>query len=58
MPLIKSDTTAATRANFDELRHGHTFKRTAKKYGKQKARKQMIAIALKTKREAKRSRKR
>jgi hypothetical protein len=52
MPLIKSDTQAATEANFHELRHGKTFKRTKKKYGKKKARKQMIAIALKNKRES------
>jgi hypothetical protein len=52
MPLIKSDTQAATEDNFHELRHGKTFKKTAKKYGKTKARKQMVAIALKTKRDA------
>lgn len=54
MPLIQSDTQAATEDNFHELRHGNTYKHTKKKYGKKKARKQMIAIALKTKRDAKR----
>lgn len=52
MPLIQSDTQAATQDNFDEVRHGKTFKRTAKKYGKNRARKQMIAIVLKNKRKA------
>ena len=51
-PLIQSDSQAATEANFDELRHGKTFRRTANKYGKKRARKQMIAIALKNKRKA------
>jgi hypothetical protein len=32
------------------LRHGKTFKRTARKFGAKRARKQMIAIALKAKR--------
>lgn len=54
MPLEKSDTQAATEENFDEVRHGKTFKRTAKKYGKKRAQKQMVAIVLKNKREAQR----
>jgi hypothetical protein len=52
MPLIQSDTQAATRDNFHELRHGKTFRRTAKKYGKKRARKQMIAAVLSNKRKA------
>jgi hypothetical protein len=52
MPLIKSDTQAATEANFHELRHGKTYKRTKKKLGKKRAQKQMVAIALKNKRES------
>lgn len=55
MPLIKSDTQAATEDNFHELRHGKTFKKTKKKYGKKRAQKQMVAIALKNKRDAKKS---
>lgn len=35
------------KSNLHELRHGKTFKRTARKFGKAKARKQMLAIALK-----------
>lgn len=54
MPLIQSDSTAATEQNFDELRHGKTFKKTERKFGKKRARKQMVAVALKTKRDAKR----
>ena len=52
MPLIQSDTQAATEANFDELRHGKTFRKTAHKYGKKRAQKQMVAIALSNKRKA------
>jgi len=52
MPLIKSDSTSATEQNFDELRHGKTFKKTAQKFGKKRAQKQMVAIALGNKRKA------
>ena len=52
-PLIHSDTQAATESNFDELRHGKTFARTRRKYGKKRAQKQMVAIALRNKRDAK-----
>jgi len=54
MPLIQSDSTAATERNFEELRGGKTFKKTERKFGKKRARRQMVAIALKTKRDAKR----
>jgi hypothetical protein len=54
MPLIKSSSKKATAENFHELRHGKTYKKTAKKHGKRRAQKQMVAIALKTKRQAKR----
>lgn len=56
MPLEQSDTEAATEDNFDEVRHGKTFKRTAKKVGKKRARKQMVAMVLKNKRKASRKR--
>jgi hypothetical protein len=52
MPLIKSASKKATQQNFDEVRHGNTFKRTEKKFGKDKARKQMVAIVLSNKRKA------
>lgn len=52
MPLIKSDTQAATEENFHDQRHGKEFRRTARKYGKKRARKQMIAIVLSNKRKA------
>lgn len=52
MPLIDSDTQNATRDNFHEVRHGKTYRRTSKKYGKKRARKQMIAIVLSNKRKA------
>lgn len=50
MPLVKSDSQAATENNFDEFRHGKTFKKTAKKFGKKRAEKQMIAVVLSNKR--------
>ena len=52
MPLLQSDTQSATEDNFHELRHGKQFKRTARKYGKKRAQKQMVAITLKNKRKA------
>lgn len=56
MPLIKTGTKRAMKENFHELRHGKTFSKTAKKFGKKRAVKQMQAIALKTQRESKRPR--
>jgi len=50
MPFLQSDTQSATEDNFDEFRHGKKFKRTAKKIGKKRARKQMIAAVLSNKR--------
>lgn len=43
MPFDKN---ASTAEKFHDLRHGKTFARTAKKYGKKRAQKQMQAIAL------------
>lgn len=40
-----------------ELKEGKTFSRTAKKFGKKRARKQSIAIALKNKRKGKMTKK-
>lgn len=56
MPLIKSGSKSATESNFHELRQGKTFARTDKKFGKKRAEKQMVAIVLNNKREAKRKR--
>ena len=53
MPLQMSDTQAATEANFHHQRHGKKFKKTAKKYGKKRAQKQLVAIVLSNKRKAK-----
>lgn len=52
MPMIRSASKAATDANFHEFRHGKTFKKTRGKFGKEKARKQMIAAVLSNKRKA------
>ena len=53
MPLIKSSSPAATKANFHEFRHGPTFQKTEAKYGKAKAVAQMEAAVLSTARKAK-----
>jgi hypothetical protein len=58
MPLKKSTSSKATEENFHEVRHGKTYARTKKKFGRQKANKQMVAIVLSNKRKAKRMRKR
>ena len=52
MPMRKSGSKSATEENFHEFRHGKTFKRTAGKFGKDKARKQMIAAVLQNKRKS------
>lgn len=52
MPLLKSSSREATEKNFHELRHGKTYAKTRGKFGKKKANKQMIAIALSNKRKA------
>ena len=44
MPLKKGKKNR--KANFHELRHGKTFRRTASKFGKKRALKQMKAIEL------------
>lgn len=50
MPLPKTKKALTKAETFDDLRHGKTFAKTASKYGKKRARKQMIAIALKRQR--------
>jgi 1,2-phenylacetyl-CoA epoxidase catalytic subunit len=55
MPLKRGSSRKVVEANFDELRHGKTFARTAKKFGKRRAEKQMVAIALETARKTGRS---
>ena len=52
MPMEKSASDGATKRNFEEFRKGKTFKRTAGKHGKSKARKQMIAAVLSNKRKS------
>lgn len=53
MPMIKSASKRATEENFHDFRHGKTFKKTRSKFGKEKARKQMIAAVLANKRKSK-----
>jgi len=54
MPLIKSSSKRATDSNFHEFRHGKTFAKTEKKFGKARAVKQMEAVVLSNKRTAQR----
>lgn len=54
MPIEKSTgSEAEKKRNFHDLRHGKTFRKTEKKYGRAKARSQMIAIALEAQRAGK-----
>lgn len=48
MPLKKGHSKATIKQNFHEVRHGKTFKRTERKFGKARAVKQMEAIVLGT----------
>lgn len=57
MPLIPGRSKATKRKNFHEFRHGNTFKRTARKFGKKRALKQMQAVVLSKARESKPKRK-
>lgn len=47
MPLKSGTNKRMISANFHELRHGKQYKKTARKHGKKRAQKQMIAIVLK-----------
>jgi hypothetical protein len=58
MPLKRGTSKKTTEKNFHELRHGKTFSRTEKKYGKKRAQKQMVAIALSNKRKSGKKRRR
>jgi hypothetical protein len=53
MPLLKGKKNR--RKNLHELRHGNTFRKTQKKFGKRRALKQMIAIELKNERGGKKT---
>lgn len=53
MPLLKGKSKAAKRRNFHEFRHGRTFQRTARKFGKKRALRQMAAAVLSKAREGK-----
>ena len=58
MPLEKGTSRATTEENFDEFRHGKTFRKTRRKFGAKKARKQMIAAVLSNKRKSAKKRSR
>lgn len=46
MPLKKGSSKKTVSSNIRELHTGETYKHTAKKFGKKKADKQAVAIAL------------
>lgn len=52
MPMKKGTSRKTTEENFHEFRHGKTYSKTRKKFGKEKARKQMIAAVLSNKRKS------
>lgn len=52
MPLIKSTSKEATRKNFEEFGKGKTYRKTSKKFGKDRANKQRIAVILNNKRKS------
>jgi hypothetical protein len=54
MPLAKGSSKATVSKNIKELHGGKTFASTSKKFGKAKANKQAVAIALSTARKSKR----
>lgn len=53
MPLLKGKSKKIISSNISEFHKGKTFKATAKKFGKKKANKQAIAVALNTARKSK-----
>jgi hypothetical protein len=55
MPFKKGTSKATTDKNFDEFRHGKTFAKTERKFGVQKARKQMVAAVLSNKQKSKKT---
>jgi hypothetical protein len=52
MPLRKGRSRKTVSTNISELHHGKTFAHTRKKFGKRRANKQAIAIALNTARKS------
>lgn len=46
MPLKPGKSRKTLESNLHELRHGQTYQKTRRKFGKEKAQKQMVAIAL------------
>ena len=52
MPLKSGTSNDVVSSNIDELEHGTVVPRTRRKYGKKRAQKQAIAIALQKKRES------
>jgi hypothetical protein len=56
MPLRSGTSRATVSENIKELEHGKVVGKTRRKYGKKRAQKQAVAIALNKKRESRRKR--
>ena len=54
MPLLKGKSQKTISSNISELHGGKTYAKTAKKFGKKKAQKQAIAIAMSQAKKSKR----
>ena len=52
MPLKKGTSKETTRKNFEEFGKGRTYSKTKKKFGKDRANKQRIAVVLHNKRKS------
>ena len=46
MPLAKGSSKKAQGARFHDFRHGKTYKKTERKFGKEVANKQLVAVSL------------
>ena len=58
MPLKKGSSRKTIGSNIAEFHKGRTFKKTAKKFGKARANKQAIAVAMRTAGKARKRKKR
>ena len=52
MPLKKGKSKAVVSSNISEFHHGKTYAATARKFGKKKADKQAVAVAMSQKRKS------
>lgn len=53
MPLRRGNSKSVKRQNFHEFRHGATYARTKRKFGKKRANRQLAAVVLSQARKSK-----